>query len=81
MSNDPIREIKMSDRLLVVLAFSGGLDTSFCVPCLIERGHAVHTLFVNTGGMDASESDAIRARAEYMGAVGHTEVDAGNALF
>ena len=28
----------------IVLAFSGGLDTSFCVPYLKERGYAVHTV-------------------------------------
>ena len=33
----------------IVLAFSGGLDTSFCVPYLIEKGYEVHTIFVNTG--------------------------------
>jgi argininosuccinate synthase len=33
----------MSDKPLVVLAFSGGLDTSFCVPYLIEQGYDVHT--------------------------------------
>ncbi|MBZ0173341.1 MAG: argininosuccinate synthase, partial [Phycisphaerales bacterium] len=71
----------MSDRPLVVLAFSGGLDTSFCVPCLVERGYAVHTLFVNTGGMDDAGSGDIRARAESLGAVGHTEVYAGPALW
>ncbi|USN99415.1 MAG: argininosuccinate synthase [Phycisphaeraceae bacterium] len=71
----------MPDKPLVVLAFSGGLDTSFCVPYLIERGYDVHTLFVNTGGMDAAESDAIRARAESLGAAGHSEVDAGPTLW
>ena len=30
----------------VVLAFSGGLDTSFCIPYLIDKGYEVHTLFV-----------------------------------
>ncbi len=66
---------------LVVLAFSGGLDTSFCVPYLIEKGYDVHTLFVNTGGMDESEQEAIAARAHELGAVGHDAVDAGSALW
>ncbi|TAM02970.1 MAG: argininosuccinate synthase, partial [Rhodanobacter sp.] len=39
----------------IVLAFSGGLDTSFCVPYLQERGWAVHTVFADTGGVDAEE--------------------------
>ena len=34
----------------IVCAFSGGLDTSFCVPYLIEQGFEVYTIFVNTGG-------------------------------
>jgi argininosuccinate synthase len=39
----------------IVLAFSGGLDTSFCVPYLIEKGYEVHTIFVNTGGTPVVE--------------------------
>ena len=40
----------------VVLAFSGGLDTSFCVPYLKnEKGLEVHTIMVNTGGFSAEE--------------------------
>ena len=39
----------------VVLAFSGGLDTSFCIPYLQEQGYSVHTVFANTGGVDANE--------------------------
>ncbi len=66
---------------LVVLAFSGGLDTSFCVPYLIEQGYDVHTVFVNTGGMDEAEQAAIDARAMSLGAVGHDAVDAGPALW
>lgn len=71
----------MSNKPLVVLAFSGGLDTSFCVPYLIEKGFAVHTVFVNTGGMGEAESGEIAARAHELGAVGHTTRDAGEALW
>lgn len=40
----------------VVLAFSGGLDTSFCVPYLInEKNLEVHTIMVNTGGFSKEE--------------------------
>jgi len=39
----------------IVLALSGGLDTSFCIPYLIEQGYEVYTLFVNTGGISISE--------------------------
>ena len=43
----------------IVLAFSGGLDTSFCVPYLIDQGYEVHTLFVNTGGISVKEEQSI----------------------
>jgi argininosuccinate synthase len=62
----------MSD---VVLAFSGGLDTSFCVPYLKEKGHEVVTLFVDTGGVDAEERAYIEARAKALGAKEHLTVD------
>ncbi len=39
----------------VVLAFSGGLDTSFCVPYLREQGFRVHTVFADTGGVEESD--------------------------
>ncbi|HHW4672089.1 MAG TPA: argininosuccinate synthase domain-containing protein, partial [Xylella fastidiosa subsp. multiplex] len=41
----------------IVLAFSGGLDTSFCIPYLKEQGYAVHTVFADTGGVDEDERD------------------------
>ena len=52
----------------VVLAFSGGLDTSFCIPYLIDQGYEVHTLFVNTGGISKKEERAITKRANELGA-------------
>lgn len=66
---------------VLALAFSGGLDTSYCVPRLAERGYAVHTVFVNTGGTSAEQRDAIRAQAVAVGAVEHHEVDARDAVF
>jgi argininosuccinate synthase len=65
----------------LALAFSGGLDTSFCVPRLAEQGWAVHTVYVNTGGAPAAEREAIRRQAEAVGAVRHHEVDARQAVF
>ena len=46
----------------IVLAFSGGLDTSFCIPWLQERGWAVHTVFADTGGVDTEEREYIEQR-------------------
>ena len=60
----------------VVLAFSGGLDTSFCVPYLKEQGYEVHTVMVNTGGFSAEEEAAIEKRALTLGAASHKNVNA-----
>lgn len=65
----------------VALAFSGGLDTSYCVPKLKEAGHAVHTVFVNTGGTTAAERAAIAAQATAVGADRHHEIDAEAQVF
>ena len=65
----------------IVLAFSGGLDTSFCIPYLKERGYAVHTVFADTGGVDAEERAYIEARAHELGAASHVTVDGGPAIW
>ena len=65
----------------IVLAFSGGLDTSFCVPYLQERGWAVHTVFADTGGVDAQERAFIEQRAKELGVASHQTVDGGPAIW
>ena len=66
----------------VVLAFSGGLDTSFCVPYLKnEKGLEVHTIMVNTGGFSAEEEKAIEQRALTLGAASHTTIDAVDTYY
>ena len=65
----------------LVLAFSGGLDTSFCVPHLADQGWAVHTVYVDTGGATAQELAAIERQARAVGAVAHHTVDARQAVF
>jgi len=65
----------------IVLAFSGGLDTSFCVPWLQERGWRVHTVFADTGGVSAGERARIEARATELGVASHVTVDGGPALW
>ena len=70
-----------STKPLVALAFSGGLDTSYCVPRLADDGWAVETVFVNTGGTTAADRAAIRRQAEAVGALRHHEVDARAAVF
>ena len=60
----------------VVLAFSGGLDTSYCVKYLgDDKGYEVHTITVNTGGFDAREIKEIEARAKTLGVASHKTVD------
>ncbi|HKZ38842.1 MAG TPA: argininosuccinate synthase [Chryseolinea sp.] len=60
----------------VLVAFSGGLDTSYCVKYLSEdKGFEVHTITVNTGGFDAQEVEAIEQRAKTLGVASHKTVD------
>ena len=60
----------------VVLAFSGGLDTSFCCIHLTkDLGLEVHSVVVNTGGFSAEEIKNIEARAYELGVKSHTTID------
>jgi len=70
-----------NDSRDIVLAFSGGLDTSFCVPYLQERGWNVHTVFADTGGVDAEERETIEKRAAELGVSSHVTVDGGPAIW
>jgi argininosuccinate synthase len=64
----------MTKKALV--AFSGGLDTSYCVLYLKEiLGYEVHTLTVNTGGFDEQELEQIHQHALRLGAKSHKSVD------
>ena len=56
----------------VVLAFSGGLDTSFCVKYLSEeKGYEVHTAIADTGGFSPEELKTIEEKAYRLGAASH----------
>lgn len=60
----------------VVLAFSGGLDTSFCAKYLSqEKGYEVYTAIANTGGFDEVECKLIEERAYKLGAVKHVTLN------
>ena len=63
-----------------LLAFSGGLDTTFCALWLRDQGWKVHTLTVDTGGFSPTELARIEALAAKLGAV-HRTVDAKARLF
>jgi argininosuccinate synthase len=70
----------MSDP--IVLAFSGGLDTSFCIPFLAaSTGRPVVTVTVDTGGLDAAAVESLAARSRALGAADHLLVDARQAYF
>jgi len=61
----------------IVLAYSGGLDTSFLVPWVAENhGRPVITVTVDTGGIDAQAARTLAERAKALGAVEHHIVDA-----
>jgi argininosuccinate synthase len=64
-----------------VLAFSGGLDTSYGLAVLVDRGEQVTTVTVNTGGFDAAELADIETRAAALGATEHVVVDGRARLF
>ena len=64
------------DKKRVVLAFSGGLDTSFCVKYLSEElGYEVYTAIANTGGFSEAELASIEQRAYALGATKHATLD------
>ncbi|MFY9826077.1 MAG: argininosuccinate synthase [Thermoanaerobaculia bacterium] len=66
----------------IVLAFSGGLDTSFCIPWLAETcGRPVVTVTVDTGGIDAEAAQSLAERSRALGAADHFLVDARDAFF
>ena len=65
----------------VVLAFSGGLDTSYCVLALKQQGFEVHTAFVDTGGVASAQKAWIAERSRALGAVEHHELDAAESLW
>ena len=70
----------MSKKL--VLAFSGGLDTSFCVKYLKEeKGYDVYTAIANTGGFNDKELKAIEERALALGAIEHITLDVTNEYY
>ncbi len=66
----------------IVLAFSGGLDTSFCIPWLKETyGRPVVTVTVNCGGIDAAAARQLEERAKALGAVEHHLIEARGEFF
>lgn len=66
----------------ILLAFSGGLDTSFCVPWLKDTyQRPVITVTVDTGGIDAAAAESLSWRSAALGAIEHHLIDARAAYF
>ena len=66
----------------IILAFSGGLDTSFCVPWLKQTyGRDVITATVDTGGIDEQAATALEERARALGAIEHVLIDCKQDFF
>jgi argininosuccinate synthase len=73
MSNSTVR----TGATPIVLAYSGGLDTSFLVPWIAEHHQRpVITVTVDTGGIDAAAAQTLAERSRALGAVAHRQVDA-----
>lgn len=71
-----------SDNTPIILAFSGGLDTSFCVPWLKETyDRDVITVTVDTGGIDAAAARALEERSAALGAIEHVLLDCKQTFF
>jgi argininosuccinate synthase len=72
----------MKRRMPVVcLAFSGGLDTTYCAILLREEGRRVHAVTVDTGGFSAREKGTIAARAKAAGVAAHVFLDGRAEVF
>lgn len=65
----------------LVLAYSGGLDTSYCLKTLSQEGYEVHAVSVNTGGFSATEIAAQEKNAYTMGASTYRSIDALQSFY
>jgi len=66
----------------VVLAFSGGLDTSYCAKYLSETlGYEVHAVTINTGGFDKEDEVSLKEKAEKLGVASYRFVDASEKYY
>lgn len=65
----------------LVLAYSGGLDTSYCLMKLSKEGYQVHAATVNTGGFDELQIEDMQAKAIQMGAYTYKSIDALSSFY
>ncbi|WP_116963717.1 argininosuccinate synthase [Fastidiosibacter lacustris] len=82
MLYEPNNHKPKEQKMKVIVAFSGGLDTSFCVKYLQqEKNLEVHTVTVNTGGFSKFDLAEIEKRAYQLGATTHQNIDATNDFY
>ncbi len=75
--NKDTKHTPLGDGGKIVLGFSGGLDTSYCVKYLSEdKGFEVHSIIVNTGGFNDEEWKQVEAHAYKLGVKTHTTINA-----
>ncbi len=65
----------------ILLAFSGGLDTTYCLVKLQAEGYTVHTATVDTGGFSPEELTEITEKSAQLGAASHTTLDGRQRLY
>ncbi len=65
----------------IVLAYSGGLDTSYCLKKLSTEGFSVHALLINTGGFSKSDLNKIEKQAKKLGASRFISIDAEEEFY
>ncbi len=65
----------------LVLAYSGGLDTSYCLKTLSQEGYEVHAVSVNTGGFSKEEINTQETNAYAMGATSYSSIDALDSFY
>ena len=65
----------------LVLAYSGGLDTSYCLMKLSQEGYEVHAISVNTGGFNTKDIQEMKSKALQMGAKTYQSINALNTFY
>ena len=65
----------------LVIAYSGGLDTSYCTKYLSNKGYEIHAVSINTGGFSKSDIKQIKANAYEMGAFKYKNIDAVQSFY
>lgn len=71
----------MENPKKLVIAYSGGLDTSYCAVSLSKAGYEVHAVSVNTGGFTSEEISTIESNAYKMGVTTYKNIDAVSSYY